>query len=67
VISFQGVSRNLLTFSTFGNSISASILREGVCMSTGWKHNTSSLVYNTPCPVKNSGVLAIVGTISLSG
>jgi hypothetical protein len=30
--------------STFGNSISSSILGDGVRMSTGWKHNTSSPV-----------------------
>jgi hypothetical protein len=29
---------------TFGNSISSSILRDGVCMSTGWKHNAYNLV-----------------------
>jgi hypothetical protein len=43
------------------------ILRDGVCMSTGWKHNTSNSVYNTTCPVWYSGVLAIAGAIFLSG
>jgi hypothetical protein len=31
-----------LSVSTFGNSLSSSILGDGVCMSTGWKSNTSS-------------------------
>jgi hypothetical protein len=29
---------------TFGNSIFSSILGDGVCMSIGWKHNTSNSV-----------------------
>jgi hypothetical protein len=36
-------------------------------MSTVSKHNTPSLVWNTPCPVWYSGVLVIVGAIYLSG
>jgi hypothetical protein len=47
--------------------MSSLILREGVCMSIGWKHNTSSSVYNTPGPVWYRGVLVIVGAICLSG
>jgi hypothetical protein len=47
--------------------MSSSILRDGVYMSTGWKHNTSNSVQNAPCRVWYSGVLVIVGTISLSG
>jgi hypothetical protein len=41
---FLGFSGKLLNGSTFGNSMSSSILRDGVRMSTGWKHNTSNLV-----------------------
>jgi hypothetical protein len=39
---FPGFSENCLTVSTFRNFISSSILEDGVCMSTGWKHNTPS-------------------------
>jgi hypothetical protein len=35
---------NCLTVSTFGNCITSSILGDGVCLSTGWKHNTPSTV-----------------------
>jgi hypothetical protein len=41
---FSGFPENCLTVSTFGNCISSSILGDGVCMSTGWKHNTLSPV-----------------------
>jgi hypothetical protein len=44
LISFQGFSENYLTISTFENFISSSILGDGVCVSTRWKHNTSSSV-----------------------
>jgi hypothetical protein len=47
--------------------MSPSILRDGVCMSTGLKRNTSRLVYNTPCPILYNGVLVIVGAIYLCG
>jgi hypothetical protein len=67
VISSQGVSRIFLTFSTFENSIPSSILGDGVCMSIVWKHNISSSDQNTSCPVWYSGVLVLVGTITLSG
>jgi hypothetical protein len=61
---FQG---NCLAFGTFGNSISVLILGDGVCISTGWKSNSSSSVWNTPCPVWYSGEFVIVGPMSLSG
>jgi hypothetical protein len=60
--------------STSRNFISSLILGDAICMSTGWKHktptlvwNTPSLVWNTPCPVWNSGILGIERAISLSG
>jgi hypothetical protein len=52
--------------STFRNSISSSIMGDGVCMSTGGKCNTCSLVWNTPCPIWYSDVLVIVGAIYLT-
>jgi hypothetical protein len=64
---FRDFSRKCLTFITFKNSISYSLLRDGVCMSTSMKRNTFSSVWNTPCLVWYSGVCAIVDTISLSG
>jgi hypothetical protein len=67
MFSFQTFSGTCLAVITFENLISSSILRDGVCMSTGWKNNTHSLVYNTPCPVWYSGVLVKVGAIYLSG
>jgi hypothetical protein len=44
LISFHVFLENCLTVSTFGNFISSSILGDGVCMSTGWKHNTPTPV-----------------------
>jgi hypothetical protein len=41
---FQRFPENCLTVTTFGNFIYSSILGDGVCMSTGWKHNTPSPV-----------------------
>jgi hypothetical protein len=41
---FAGFSEHCLTVSTFGNFISSLILGYGICMSTGWKHNTSNSV-----------------------
>jgi hypothetical protein len=41
---FPGFSRRLLNGWHFGNFIFSLILGDGVCMSTGWKHNTPSLV-----------------------
>jgi hypothetical protein len=38
VVQFLGIC---LVVITFGNSISSSILRDGVWMPTGWKHNYS--------------------------
>jgi hypothetical protein len=64
VVQFLGIC---LVVITFGNSISSSILRDGVWMPTGWKHNTTSPVWNTACSVWYSGVLVIVGAIYLSG
>jgi hypothetical protein len=44
LISFQVFLENFLTVSTFRNLISSLIFGDGVCMSTGWKHNTPSPV-----------------------
>jgi hypothetical protein len=44
VVQFQAFLGNCLAVNTFGNSMSSLILRDGVCMSTGSKHNTSSSV-----------------------
>jgi hypothetical protein len=60
------LSRKFLTYSTFGNSISSSILGDGVCMSTRLKNNTFVSVWNTRCPGWYSGVFVIVDTISLN-
>jgi hypothetical protein len=43
-VKFQAFIGNCLAVTIFGNSISSSILRDIVCMSTGWKHNAPSLV-----------------------
>jgi hypothetical protein len=67
LISFQFFPENWLTVITFRNCISSSNLGDRLCMLTGWKHNTLSLVWNTAYPVWKSGILGIEGAISLSG
>jgi hypothetical protein len=66
-LSFQSFPGNCLALTSFRNSISYSILGDGVCISTGWKHNKNSPVWKTPGPVLYSGVFVRVATISLSG
>jgi hypothetical protein len=44
LFSFKIFPGTCLAVITFGNLMSSMILRDGVCMSTGWKHNTPSPV-----------------------
>jgi hypothetical protein len=60
-------SRNCLTIITFGNCISSSNLRDGVCMSTWWESNIYSSIWNTIYQFWISGEFVLEGPTSLSG
>jgi hypothetical protein len=56
-----------LAIITFGNFISSSNLRDGVCMSTWWESNVYSSVWNTTYQFWISGEFVLEVSTSLSG